>query len=138
VARFGCFATVLSLFSEVDAALNPNGILRSSFKFKLQTLCENLEYANQTIKFIKKNQEAFKREMKEEIEKLCQELKDKSEDLAHYAQVLIDPKPPPRFEINRADLKVAPLTPHLARMLIHTDISSCDPIPTLASPPPDQ
>jgi hypothetical protein len=126
VARFGCFATILSIFSEVDSALNPNGILRTNFKFKLAELSENLEHANITIEYLKKNQAEFIKEMREQMEELKEELRDKKLELNHYSQVLDDSKPATRFERINANLKLAQLTPNLARLLTHTDVSSID------------
>jgi hypothetical protein len=131
VARFGCLATILSIFSEIDAAINPNGILRTNFKFKLQEVCENLEHAYHTIEYLKKNQTDFMKVMTEQIEELKEELRDKREELNHYSQVLDSPKPAPRFEMINDNLKLAQLTPNLARLLIHTDVSSSDPISPL-------
>ena len=59
------------------------------------------------------------------------ELRDKKLELNHYSQVLDSPKPAPRFEMINANLKLAQLTPNLARLLIHTDVSSSDPISPL-------
>ena len=62
VSRFGCLATMLPIFSEIDSALNPNGILRTNFKFKLQEVCENLEHTNRTIELLgKTNQTSNKK-----------------------------------------------------------------------------
>ena len=76
---------MLSIFSEVDSAINPNGILRTNFKFKLQEVCENLEHANHTIEFLKKNQADFQEEMRKQIKQLKEELRDKNEELNHYS-----------------------------------------------------
>ena len=71
------------------------------------------------------------KEMKEQMEELREELRDKKLELNHYSQVLDSPKPAPRFEMINANLKLAQLTPNLARLLIHTDVSSSDPISPL-------
>ena len=128
VARFGCVATILSIFSEIDSALNPNGILRTNFKFKLQELTENLEHCNTTIEYLKKNQSEFIKEMKQQMDTLKEELRDKKLELSHYSQVLDDSKPASRFDKLSANLKLAQLTPKLARLLTHTDVSCSDTI----------
>jgi hypothetical protein len=80
---------------------------------------------------LKKNQSDFQQEMREQIKQLKEELRDKNEELNHYSQVLDSPRPAPKFEMINSKLKIAQLTPKLARLLIHTDVTSNDPITSL-------
>ena len=64
--------------------------------------------------------------MKQQMDTLKEELRDKKLELSHYSQVFDNSKPAPRFDKLSANLKLAQLTPKLARLLTHTDVSNSD------------
>jgi hypothetical protein len=47
--RHGCLSLILTLFSEIDVALNPNNILKTNQKFKFQELSVQLSTIHSTV-----------------------------------------------------------------------------------------
>eukprot|EP00092_Neocalanus_flemingeri_P093271 GFUD01118528.1.p1 GENE.GFUD01118528.1~~GFUD01118528.1.p1 ORF type:complete len:327 (-),score=36.29 GFUD01118528.1:120-1100(-) len=96
ISRYGCLSTLLSVFGEIDSALNPNGILRTSFKIKLSEMEANIFSLSNTLEHLKKSQIESTKRMVLELETLKIMLKQKQED--EYAPLLENTEDDPKIE----------------------------------------
>ena len=65
--------------------------------------------------------------MRQNMKQLEEQLNDKNEELNLYSQILGTPRSDPDFEMINSNLKIAPLTQQMAKLMIHMNPTGNDP-----------